>query len=84
MTVNTYAVRFIASCPNNDVPVVYALSITTDGRVISVEQIVEETQRIHRGYHEDIADQLLERLGGRQTLVAQHHGVEIQTIRESA
>jgi len=36
---------------------------------------------LSRGHHEDIADGLKRSLGGKQTLSALHHGVEIETVR---
>lgn len=82
MIVNTYTREFVARCPSNGQGIVYRLTISTAGRVIPVEQIVEATEAIHSGYHEAIADQLHAQFGGRQTLAAHHHGVAIETIRE--
>lgn len=82
--INTYTHRFVASCPNNGKAIAYTLRIETDGRVIPVEQIVDVTDKIRGGYHEAIADQLHKQFGGRQTLVAHHHGVDIETIRKDA
>lgn len=49
--------------------------------MIPVEQILATVEAIDDGFHEDIADGLLDRFGGTQTLVADHHGVTIETIR---
>jgi hypothetical protein len=49
--------------------------------MIEVERIVSITDSFEEGYHEDFADQLIERLGGIQTLKAYHHGVFIKTVR---
>jgi hypothetical protein len=50
-------------------------------QMIPVEHIVTATGLIKFGYHENIADELHERFGGRQTLEAHHHGVDIYTVR---
>ena len=77
---NTYTIEFFATCPNNGIRVKYRLQIETT-EVIQVEQIVNEVMLLDRGYHEEIADQLQRVFGGRQTLVADHHGVTIETTR---
>lgn len=81
VSTNVYTCQFIANCPNNGLSIQYTLTIRAEGRVIPVEQIVLATEAIRVGYHEAIADQLLNQFGGRQTLVAHHHGVGIETIR---
>jgi ribosomal protein L20A (L18A) len=50
--------------------------------MIMVEDIKKHTEYTEAAYHEDIADLLYAELGGRQTLTATHHGVEIVTVRE--
>lgn len=80
---NIYTRQFVANCPNNGQPIIYNLRIETAGRMIQVEHIVTATSLIARGYHEDIADELHQRFGGRQSLRARHHGVDIETIREA-
>lgn len=77
---NRYSTEFFAFCPANGVRVKYELTIRTD-RMIEVEEIVNKVTLHHRGYHEDIADQLYECFGGLQVLHAYHHGVTIKTIR---
>lgn len=79
---NIYTRQFVADCPNNGQPIIYNLRIETAGRMIQVEHIVTATTLIGRGYHEEIADELHKRFGGRQALRAHHHGVDIETIRE--
>jgi len=81
---NIYTRQFVADCPNNSQPIVYSLRIETVDRMIPVEHIVTATALIKRGYHEQIADELHRRFGGRQALRAHHHGVDIETIREDA
>lgn len=77
---NIYRTEFFAKCPANDIRITYALEIQTH-RVIPVESILSEVEGIAKGFHEDIADRLM-KLGGRQTLAADHHGVTITTLRE--
>jgi hypothetical protein len=82
--VNVYSRQFVAACPNNGEAIIYSLRIETVGRVIQVEHIVTATAMIKQGFHEQIADELHRRFGGRQVLRAHHHGVDIETIREAA
>ena len=81
---NIYTRQFAATCPNNGESIIYNLRIEAGEKVIQVEHIVTATALIKRGYHEQIADELHGRFGGRQTLRAHHHGVDIETIREAA
>ncbi len=81
---NTYTRQFIATCPNNGASILYTLQIETSVRMIPVEQIVAVTDALTTGYHEEIANQLAHRFGGRQTLRADHHGVHIETVRGAA
>lgn len=80
---NIYTRKFVASCPNNGEPIIYTLRIETN-RMIQVEHIVTATALIKEGFHEQIADQLFNRFGGRQMLEAHHHGVDIETVRGEA
>jgi hypothetical protein len=79
---NIYKAEFFAFCPVNEVRVQYRFCIETD-KVIKVEEIIDEITLHNRGFHEDIADQLHRTFGGKQTLTAHHHGVDIETIRGS-
>lgn len=78
---NRYLRIFVVACPNNAEPIIYNLTIETQDRMIQVEHIVTATALIKQGYHEQIADELYRRFGGRQVLRAHHHGVDIETIR---
>jgi hypothetical protein len=82
--VNRYSRIFVATCPNNGEQIIYTLIIETVGRMLQVEHIVTATALIKQGYHEQIADELHRRFGGRQVLRAHHHGVDIETVREAA
>lgn len=76
--VNTYRHRFVSRCPVNGARIEYLLTIRTD-RVIPVENILAAIPV--EGLHEAIADTLA-KLGGHQTLIAEHHGVTIETERQ--
>jgi hypothetical protein len=56
------------------------LVIKTDS-VIEVEAIIKELDSITSGFHEELADHLFDVFGGFQTMIANHHSVEIETIR---
>jgi len=77
---NAYTTEFFSNCPNNGIRIKYRLRIETAG-VIPVEQITAKVESISEGYHEEIADELHAAFGGTQTLVADHHGVTIETTR---
>lgn len=79
---NRYRTKFFATCPANEVRVEYSLEIVTGERLM-VEKILAEVGALTRGFHEEFADQLQQKLGGSQVLRAEHHGVEIETIRPS-
>lgn len=77
---NTYSTEFFGKCPTNNVRIKYELEIQTTS-IIFVESILEFINKIDNQYHEIMADLLLERFGGKQVLVAYHHGVVIKTER---
>lgn len=80
---NTYCHRFSVDCPNNGQHIDYALRIRSQ-HVIMAEEIVAacvSAKDIEKPYHENIADMLHAKFGGRQRLVAFHHGVKIKTRR---
>lgn len=77
---NIYRHQFVSHCPNNDEAIVYTLAIETND-VIYVEHITTAAALHKRAFHEAIADDLFSRFGGRQTLRAHHHGVDIETVR---
>lgn len=77
---NIYQYRFASTCPNNKRPIIYELAIETD-KMIYVEKIVVFVELQNPSYHEPMADALYAQFGGRQTLTAHHHGVDITTIR---
>ncbi len=77
---NTYRAEFHARCPNNGARIHYRWALTTSS-VVRVEAINDALDARREGFHEDIADALSRRFGGEQTLVAEHHGVTIETKR---
>lgn len=77
---NAYTTEFFSNCPNNGLRIKYRLRIES-AEVIPVEQIIAKVDSITEGYHEEIADDLLLSFGGTQMLVADHHGVLIETTR---
>lgn len=80
MSVNIYRHIFVASCPSDGESIIYRLEIKSS-KAIMVEHIRTATALIKAGYHEQIADELYERFGGEQRIVATHQGVEIETLR---
>ena len=82
ISMNTYRHTFVATCPSGGDSIVYSLEIKGPA-IIMVEHIRTATALIKRGYHEQIADQLHERFGGEQRIVAVHQGVQIETLRLS-
>lgn len=79
---NIYRHTFTATCPSDGDTIIYRLEIRSLA-VVMVEHIRTATALIKSGYHERIADELAERLGGDQTIKAVHQGVEIETVRLS-
>lgn len=79
---NLYHHRFVVECPNNGVKIAYALTIETPNRIF-VEDIVAACD-VRSAFHEDLADALATKFGGRQTMRAYHHGVWITTLRGAA
>lgn len=77
---NIYTTEFFANCPNNGLRIKYSLRIEAR-EIIPVEQITAKVESISEGYHEEVADELLSSFGGVQTLIADHHGVTIETVR---
>lgn len=77
---NTYSVRFKATCPNNGLIIAYKLTIKTREKIM-VETIIAACHMHSSGYHEDIAAAIYARIGaGVHTLRANHHGVRINTV----
>lgn len=79
---NTYRHTFAALCPSDGETIVYRLELKSLS-MIHVEHIRAATALIKKGWHEQIADRLAESLGGDQTIIATHQGIEIETVRLS-
>ncbi|WP_447801240.1 hypothetical protein [Pseudomonas kilonensis] len=79
---NIYRHTFTAVCPSDGETIIYRLELRST-TMIHVEHIKATTDRIEKGWHEQIADRLAESLGGDQTIIATHQGVEIETVRLS-
>jgi hypothetical protein len=77
---NVYTLLFTTVCPVNSLPVQYELEVTSVHRIMA-EDLQAACAELKTGLHEDIADKLYERFGGRQSLKAFHHGVDIFTRR---
>ncbi|WP_236202512.1 hypothetical protein [Pseudomonas carnis] len=82
MRVNIYRHTFAAVCPSDGETIIYRLELRVTA-MIHVEHIKAATALIKKGWHEQIADRLAESLGGDQTIIATHQGVEIETVRLS-
>jgi len=78
---NCYRYTFVATCPTDGDSVVYTLEILSSKKIL-VEHIRTAVALQNSGHQEEIADELLRQLGGRQRIVATHRGVEIETWRE--
>lgn len=76
---NIYTQRFRGTCPANGRTVDYLLTIESS-HTIMVEDIQQAVADLN-GYHEYFADKLFAQFGGRQQLVAHHHGTDIRTVR---
>lgn len=79
---NIYRHTFAAVCPADGETIIYRLELRSTS-MIHVEHIKTATALIKQGWHEQIADTLSETLGGDQTIIATHQGVEIETVRLS-
>jgi hypothetical protein len=77
---NTYQTKFVLKCIVNQKPVEHSLTISTQ-EVIVVEDLLSFIKNLEPAFHEIIADKLAEQFGGKQVLVANHHGVIISTER---
>ena len=77
---NIYTVPFVSVCPRNAVPVFYILRLETEA-VHLVEDLLKETANLPSALHETLAEILFGAFGGKQTIVAEHHGVKIETVR---
>lgn len=77
---NIYSTAFVSECPVNGKRINYELQIESQ-ETIKVEAILKAVSRVEAEFHEDIADRLFNQFGGIQTIRANHHGVQITTVR---
>lgn len=77
---NKYKVKFQATCPVNGDAIDYSLEISRE-QMIKVESLLEVVGEFTSGFHEDFADLLHKKFGGRQLMVAIHGGVIVETER---
>lgn len=79
---NIYRVNFSCLCYKNCDVIQYSLEITSE-RMIFVEDIESALYeyKSKSTYHEPMADQLYRKLGGKQTITANHRGIDIETRR---
>lgn len=77
---NRYKINFSAICPVNEDAIEYLLVIESS-RMIAAERIMEAVSMCSKGFHEEFADTLHRKFGGRQFLVATHGEVTIETER---
>jgi hypothetical protein len=77
---NKYKVKFQAVCPVNGDAIEYSLEISTS-QMIKVEGLLEAVNGFGTGFHEDIANLLHKKFGGKQLITAVHGGVIIETER---
>ncbi|WP_028970137.1 hypothetical protein [Sphingomonas sp. URHD0057] len=80
---NIYRQRFTAPCCNNGLVVIYKLKIETADTIMveDIQAACVEAAGLPKPYHENIADFLSDRFGGRQRIRAHHHGTDIETRR---
>lgn len=76
---NTYRYTFAAACPGNGEQIIYSLELQ-NADMVRVEHIKTACALHREGFQEHIAQDLHSRFGGRLTLRAMHHGVEIETV----
>ncbi len=79
---NTYETEFFSKCPVNGIRIHYRLKIESSA-TIPVEPLLAFIDEQECSFHETLADSLLVKFGGMQTLVANHHGVRITTVRSA-
>lgn len=79
---NIYRTKFSCLCAKNSDSIQYSLVIESE-RMIFVEDIESALSeyKSQPTYHEPMADKLYRKLGGKQTMTANHGGIEIETRR---
>lgn len=77
---NIYTYNFKSKCPNDSELIEYKLTIKSSNTIFA-EDIVSACERHKSSFHEVIADDLIDSLGGYHIIEAEHCGVKIRTVR---
>jgi hypothetical protein len=77
---NRYKIKFTSVCPVNQDRIEYSLEINS-ADTIMVETLLDVVDKFEKGFHEEFADVLHAKFGGRQLMSAVHGGVLIETER---
>lgn len=78
---NKYTYSFNVKCPNDEHGFIYYTAVIEIEKMIMVEDIIEYCDLYKKEFHENIADDLINKFGGKQTITATHKNVKIETIR---
>ena len=77
---NIYEVSISSLCPINGRPVDLHIRLETQN-VVMVETLLSFLEDIKNNLHEELADKLYKKFGGKQVVKGFHHGVWITTER---
>jgi hypothetical protein len=77
---NRYKIKFMSTCPVNEDRIEYSLEINSC-KTIMAEAILDTVDGFKKGFHEEFADVLHAKFGGKQFMSAVHGGVLIETER---
>jgi hypothetical protein len=77
---NRYKIKFMSICPVNEDRIEYSLEINSC-ETIMAETILNAVEGFKKGFHEEFADVLHAKFGGKQFMSAVHGGVLIETER---
>jgi hypothetical protein len=77
---NRYKIKFMSICPVNGDKIEYSLEINSC-EIIMVEILWDVVDGFKKGFHEEFADVLHAKFGGKQFMSAVHGGVLIETER---
>jgi len=79
---NIYRCQFVVNCPSNGKAIPHSLEIRHFA-TLPVESLLDVVSELPSMFQEGIADLLYAKFGGEQVIKANHHGVEIETVRGS-
>jgi hypothetical protein len=77
---NRYKIKFMSICPVNQDKIEYSLEINSVDTIM-VETLWDVVDGFKKGFHEEFADVLHAKFGGKQFMSAVHGGVLIETER---